>query len=139
MGVPRFWREIPNRYNLVGNKCTRCNKVYFPPRFICPDCRRMGKLEPYQLRGRGKVVSYSLINVAPNGFKDQAPYLVAIIKLEEGPKLTAQLTDCSPDQVKIGTEVELVFRRLGQESEDGIIYYGYKAKPVEDLHPSSEG
>jgi hypothetical protein len=130
MGVPRFWREIPNRYNLIGTKCSNCNKVFFPPRFICPSCRRIGKLEPYRMKGRGKIVSFTVTHVAPNGFEDQAPYVIAIIELEEGPRLTAQVTDCDPSQIKIGDEVEMVFRRMGQEGEDGVIYYGYKARLI---------
>jgi hypothetical protein len=130
MGVPRFWREIPNRYNLIGTRCSNCNKVFFPPRFICPSCRRIGKLEPYRMKGRGKIVSFTVTHVAPNGFEDQAPYVIAIIELEEGPRLTAQVTDCDPSQIKIGDEVEMVFRRMGQEGEDGVIYYGYKARLI---------
>jgi len=130
MGVPRFWREIPNRYNLIGMKCGYCNKVFFPPRFICPSCRRKGKLDPHKLKGRGKIISFAVTHAAPNGFEDQVPYAIAIIELEEGPRLTAQVTDCDPDQVKIGDEVEMVFRRIGQEGNDGPIYYGYKGRKI---------
>jgi uncharacterized OB-fold protein len=130
MGVPRFWREIPNRYNLIGMKCKSCNKVFFPPRFACPVCRRRGTLEPYKLNGKGKIVTFAITHVAPNGFEDQVPYAIAIIELEEGPRLTAQITDCDPEQVKIGDEVEMIFRRIGQEGSDGPIYYGYKARLV---------
>ncbi len=130
MAVPRFWREIPNRYNLVGARCGNCNKVLFPPRYICPYCRRMGKLEPYRLKRRGKVLSYTVVHIAANGFEDQAPYLLAIIELEDGPRLTAQITDCNPDEIKIGDEVEMIFRRMGEESQDGVIYYGFKARRI---------
>ncbi len=130
MAVPRFWREIPNRYNLVGARCGNCNKILFPPRYICPFCRRMGKLEPYRLKRRGKVLSYTVIHVAAAGFEDQVPYVLAIIELEDGPRLTAQVTDCNPDEIKIGDEVEIVFRRMGEESQDGVIYYGFKGRLI---------
>jgi hypothetical protein len=130
MAAPRFWREIPNRYNLIGTRCGNCNKVYFPPRYICPSCRRMGKLEPYKLERRGKVVSFTVVHVGANGFEDQVPYLLAIVEMEDGPRLTAQITDCNPSKVKIGDEVELVFRRMGEENPDGILYYGYKARLI---------
>ncbi len=126
MGVPRFWREIPNRYNLVGTRCDKCNTVFFPPRYSCPKCRRIGKLEPYRLKGRGKIVSFNVTHVPPAGFEVQTPYALAIIELEEGPRITTPITDCDPNEVKIGDEVEMVFRRLGQEGEDGILYYGFK-------------
>ena len=130
MAVPRFWREIPNRYNLVGTRCGNCNKILFPPRYICPYCRRMGKLEPYRLKRRGKVLSYTVIHVAAEGFEDQVPYVLAIIELEDGPRLTAQITDCNPDEIKIGDEVKIVFRRMGEESQDGVIYYGFKGRLI---------
>lgn len=130
MAVPRFWREIPNRYNLVGARCGNCNKILFPPRYICPFCRRMGKLEPYRLKRQGKVISYTVIHVAAEGFEDQVPYVLAIIELEDGPRLTAQITDCNPDEIKIGDEVEIIFRRMGEESKDGVIYYGFKGRLI---------
>jgi len=130
MAVPRFWREIPNRYNLVGMRCGNCNKVLFPPRYICPYCRRMGKLEPYRLKRRGKVLTYTVVHVAANGFEDQVPYVLAIVELDDGPRLTAQVTDCNTDEIKIGDEVEIVFRRMGEEGQDGVIHYGFKARRV---------
>ncbi len=130
MAVPRFWREIPNRYNLIGARCGNCNKILFPPRYICPFCRRMGKLEPYKLKRQGKVISYTVIHVAAAGFEDQVPYVLAIIELEDGPRLTAQITDCNPDEIKIGDEVEIIFRRMGEESKDGVIYYGFKGRLI---------
>jgi len=130
MAVPRFWREIPNRYNLVGARCGNCNKILFPPRYICPFCRRMGKLEPYKLKRQGKVISYTVIHVPAEGFEDQVPYVLAIIELEDGPRLTAQVTDCNSDEIKIGDEVEIVFRRMGEESKDGVIYYGFKGRLI---------
>ena len=130
MAAPRFWREIPNRYNLIGTKCGNCNKVLFPPRYLCPYCRRMGKLEPYHLSRGGKIVSYSLIHAGAEGSEDQVPYLLAIVELDDGPRLTTQIVDCNPDEVKIGDEVVMTFRRIGEDNDDGVIYYGFKFKKV---------
>ena len=44
-GTVRVWRHIQQRYNLIGSKCTNCGRVFFPPRVICPDCRRKGNIE----------------------------------------------------------------------------------------------
>ncbi len=128
MSVARFWREIPSRYNLIGSKCGNCNKIMFPPRFICPYCRRTGKLEPYNLRKKGKIVSYTVVHAAANGFEEQAPYTLAIVELDDGPSVTTQITDCNHSEINIGDTVELVFRRMGQDGEDGVIYYGYKGR-----------
>lgn len=131
--VPRFWREIPQRYNLIGNECGACERIYFPPRESCPYCRRksMDKMKNVKLSGKGKVVTYTIIYVAPENFEGQAPYPIAIIKLDEGPRITAQIVDCDIDKVKIGMKVQSTFRKIQEDGWVGAIYYGYKFKPVE--------
>ena len=128
MTVPRFWREIPQRYNLIGSKCGSCGAVDFPPRTVCPNCRRksIGRMEDVKLSGKGEIVSYSIIREAPEGFEMQVPYPMALIKLDDGPMLNAQIVDCELEEVKIGARVEAVFRRIQEESKSGVIYYGYK-------------
>lgn len=132
--VARFWREIPQRYNLLGNKCGSCDKIYFPPRESCPYCRRksIGKMMDLKLSGRGKITSYTIIHVGPEDFEEQVPYPIAIIELEEGPCVTAQIVDCDINDVKIGMKVESTFRRIQEDGYVGAIYYGYKFKPSED-------
>ncbi|MCB0288128.1 MAG: OB-fold domain-containing protein, partial [Calditrichaeota bacterium] len=56
-------------------------------------------------------------------------YVVALIDLAEGPRITAQLTDIEPGQVKIGMPVEMVIRKISEEGERGVIVYGYKFRP----------
>lgn len=130
-GVARFWREIPQRYNIIGNKCGSCNNIYFPPREACPFCRRksIGKMQELKLCGKGEIVTYTIIHDAPRNFKEQVPYPIAIIKLEEGPKLTAQIVDCNINDVKIGMKVISTFRRIQEDGYTGAIYYGYKFRP----------
>ena len=130
--VPRFWREIPQRYNLIGNQCQVCNKVYFPPRETCPYCRRksMGKMKDLKLSGKGKIITYTIIHEAPENFEGQAPYPMAIIQLDEGPKLTAQIVDCKLEDIKIGMKVKSTFRKIQEDGDIGAIYYGYKFKPM---------
>jgi len=132
--VARFWREIPQRYNLIGNKCGSCEKIYFPPREACPNCRRksIGKMMDYKLSGKGEIVTYTIIHVGPEDFEEQVPYPIAIIKLEDGPCVTAQIVDCDINDVKIGMKVESTFRRIQEDGYVGAIYYGYKFKPLEE-------
>ncbi len=127
-GVARFWREIPQRYNFLGNVCSSCDRVFFPPREACPFCRRksMGKMKEQYLSGHGEVISYTVIHVGPEDFEEQVPYPVAIIQLDEGPRITGQIVDCDPDDVKIGMKVESTFRKIQQDGCSGAIYYGYK-------------
>jgi uncharacterized OB-fold protein len=129
MAVARFWRKIPNRYNLVGTKCDNCNTYYFPPRLICPPCRRNGVIREHKFSGTGTVVTYTTIYSAPDNFSSYTPYVLAIVQLDEGPKLTAQLA-CEPSEVKTGMRVKPVFRRLGDDGPEGVIYYGTKFVPM---------
>lgn len=129
--VPRFWRRIPNRYNLIGTKCNSCDSVFFPPRSVCPKCRRVGKLETYDLSGKGEIVSFTQVRAPPEGFENETPYTIAIIKLEEGPRITGQITDSDSKEIEIGDKVEATFRRIGEEGEKGIIYYGYKFQLID--------
>ncbi len=87
-------------------------------------------MEDIKLRGKGGIVTYTIIHVGPEAFEEQVPYPVAIIKLEEGPQITAQIVDCNIDDVKIGMKVEDTFRRIQEDGYTGAIYYGYKFKPV---------
>jgi uncharacterized OB-fold protein len=132
MTIPRFWREIASRYNLVGTKCPHCKAAYFPPRTICPTCHRksIGQMQSFKMNGKGKVVTYTVVHEAPETFEMQKPYILAIIEMTEGPKLTAQLIDCKEDEVRIGMEVESTFRKLHEEGHSGMIHYGYKFRPV---------
>jgi uncharacterized OB-fold protein len=56
--------------------------------------------------------------------------MVALVKLEEGPLVTAQLADVEPEDVSIGMPVEMVTRKLRTEGDRGLIAYGYKFRPV---------
>jgi uncharacterized OB-fold protein len=87
-------------------------------------------MKPIQLSGKGNVVTYTIIYEAPERFEGQVPYLMGIIQLEEGPRITAQIVDCEIDKIKIGMKVEKTFRKIQQDGYIGAIYYGYKFKPI---------
>lgn len=129
MITPRYHREIPQRYRLEAGKCTACGEVHFPPRAVCRKCGGR-EFETVQLPRRGKVVTHTTIWIPPAQFEAQKPYVVAIVELENGTRLTCMVTEAPPDEVKIGTEVELVFRRLQGDPRWEVLQYGYKAKVV---------
>ena len=126
MGVPRFWREIPYRYRLIGSHCEKCNESFFPPREICPTCRRAGDIKEMKLEEEGEIFSYTVIRTAPPKFDIQTPYAIALIKLNNGPLIMSQLTDCEMDELAIGKKVQMVFRKISEEGKQGIVHYGYK-------------
>ncbi len=130
MSVSRFWRKIPQRYNLVGTQCTTCGRHFFPPRSFCPDCRRDGEIVDYQFKGDGEIVTYTVVRSASDQFENTTPYVLAIVKLDEGPDLTAQIV-CTPEEARIGMRVRSVFRRIAADGESGVIHYGTKFVPAE--------
>ncbi|MAF89320.1 MAG: Zn-ribbon domain-containing OB-fold protein [archaeon] len=128
MSVSRFWREIPVRYNLTGGKCTGCNLINVPRRERCKDCGE-SDFEASKLSGFGKILTYTKIHAAAEGFEHETPYYLAIIELEEGPRLTAQIVDAHKGEVNIGAEVESCFRKISEDGKAGAISYGYKFRP----------
>lgn len=130
MEVPRHWRIRKQRYGLVGEVCPHCDAKLFPPRDVCPECGKEAR-EPYQFSGRGEVYSYTTIYEPPAGFEEYVPYTVALVKLEEGPIVTAQLTDVNSKDVQIGMPVEMVTRKIRTDGDErGMIVYGYKFRPL---------
>ncbi len=126
MDLPRFHRLRSAYYRLEGRRCNACETLHFPPRDRCEACGE-SRLEAHRLSGRGTVYAHTEVAQAPRGFT--APYVVAMIELEEGMKLTAQLTDVEPEDVAVGLPVEMVTRRLQENGERGYLVYGYKFRP----------
>ncbi len=124
----RYWREIPQRYRLEAGKCKNCGFIAFPPRTVCPRCQSRA-FETLTLADSGKVVSFTIIRVPPQPFSDQAPYAVGIVDLDDGVRLTGQIVDCAFEELKIGMRVKIEFRKVYEEGEAGVIYYGYKFVP----------
>ncbi|MBE0409072.1 MAG: Zn-ribbon domain-containing OB-fold protein [Anaerolineales bacterium] len=136
MEIPRHWRLKQQRYSLVGEVCPHCESKIFPPRDICNHCGSEARTL-YNFTGRGEVYSHTTIYDAPVGYEENVPYTVALVKLEEGPIVTAQLTDLGSDKVDIGTPVEMVTRRLRSDGDErGMLVYGYKFRPV--LHKQAD-
>jgi len=130
MEIPRHWRLKKQRYALVGEVCPHCEAKLFPPRDVCPHCGGEAKT-PYTFSGKGEVYSFTTLTDAPAGFEAQAPYTVALVKLEEGPLVTAQLTDLGEEPVEIGMPVEMVTHRIRSDGDErGMLVYGYKFRPV---------
>ena len=128
--IARHWRLNSQRYQLVGEVCPKCDGKIFPPRDVCPHCADDEKQPDFTFSGRGTIYSHTTVHNPPEGYEEAAPYTVALVKLEEGPLVTAQLTDVANAEVKIGMPVEMVTRKLRTQGEEGLIIYGYKFRPT---------
>ena len=127
MDLPRYHRLTAPYYRLEGQRCGACGAVQFPSRAACSACRS-SEIAPYRFSGRGTIFSFAEVAQTPRGFS--GPYLVALIELEEGVRVTAQLTDVDADEVEIGMPVEMVTRRLQEKGPHGYLVYGYKFRPL---------
>ena len=133
MEVARYWRTTNQRYRLTGETDNTTGQAYFSARE-----RRDTKFTQYS--GRGEVYSFTVIHAPPEGFAKYTPYMVALVRLAEGPLVTAQLTDVDEVDVRIGMPVEMVTRALREDGPDGrgMLVYGYKFRPAwshENLEP----
>ncbi len=129
MHLAKRWRQKAANYRLEGQRHRSTGEIRFPPRPAALH-DEADAWEPYQLSGQGEIYSFSVLRQVPVGFEDQAPYPVAMVRLDEGPLVTAQLTDCGEADLSIGQRVEMVTRRLKETGEDGMLVYGYKFRPL---------
>lgn len=129
MDLAKRWRQKPAYYRMEGQRHRTTGELRFPPRpaALGDDAAAW---EPYHLSGTGEIYSFAVVRNAPVGLEDFAPYPVALVRLDEGMLVTAQLTDCSEDDLYIGQRVEMVTRRLRETGDDGLLVYGYKFRPV---------
>ena len=120
-----YWRERNKYYRILGSKCKECGIEYFPPVYKCRKCNSEGLAEQ-EMPKDGKILAYTLSRDIITGFEDQEPMIIALIELQNGVKMIAQIADASTDQLAVGDRVKAVFRRVNANGEAGQIFYGYK-------------
>jgi uncharacterized OB-fold protein len=129
MPTARAWREYPKRYRYEAAVCKKCGKWHFPARLVCDECHGQ-EFETKAMRRTGKILTYTVIRVPPAPFKDEAPFAVAVVEMDDGPRITTQVADWRESELKIGQPVRLEFRKIQTDGEAGPIQYGYKAVPA---------
>lgn len=107
---------------IMATRCSRCGKLYFPPRADCPEDLSTD-MTWQQLSGRCKLLTYTTAHFAPTGFQDDLPYTIALAECEEGVKVYARLSkDTDRKEIQIGMNLQLAPLRL----PDGRITYELK-------------
>lgn len=97
---------------LMGLKCNKCGAVTCPPMMVCSECTGTD-LDIVQLAGKGKIVSFTTTNVAPEGRQNEVPYTIVLVELDEGSWIMGNLVDMDPTTVTmdvIGKSVKLGHR-----------------------------
>lgn len=109
-----FWEAAKN-HKLMFQRCEKCGKNIFYPKNICPDCFS-SNLEWIESSGKGTIYSHTTCysNVAP-GFESEAPYIVAVVDLEEDVRILTNIVGCDPEGVKCDMPVEVTFEKISSE------------------------
>ena len=103
-----FW-QAAKRHELVMPRCKTCADLFFYPRELCPHCLSQD-LEWVQVSGQGRVYSYTVVHQpAHSAFREDAPYVYAMVQLDEGPRLIANIVSCPIEDVKIDMRVTVTF------------------------------
>lgn len=121
---------IDNFYNyikeekLMANKCNKCGKVLVPPKPMCPECLSKN-LQWKELPKTGKLLTYTIIHIAPKKFQHLTPYPVGIVEFEEGAKLPGIIKDISLDEIEVSMKLAVDFetKEIQQEWPQWPRYY----------------
>ena len=105
--IEQFYRHI-NQGKLLGGRCTKCGKVYLPPRPLCDNCYSKD-FEWTEVPSEGKLVTYTIIHIAPAQFQSMAPYAMGIVELGNGLKIPGMIKEVALDQIKIGMKLKMDF------------------------------
>jgi hypothetical protein len=93
---------------LMGGKCRKCGKIHFPPRPLCDQCLSK-EFEWTQIPTEGKLLTYTIIHIAPAQFQSMAPYAMGIIRLDNGLKIPGMIKDAPLNKIRIGMPLSIVF------------------------------
>ena len=120
-----LYRNYDQNLGFYGSKCKACGTPQFPKQRICVQCQAKDQMEAYRFVGKtAKIATFTLDYLAPT---PASPAIVAVLDFAGGGRIMCEVTDCDPEELKIGLEVELSFRRLYTVA--GIHNYFWKARP----------
>ena len=110
-----FWDAV-KRHQLSLPKCKACSQFHYFPRPFCPHCFSWD-LEWVRCSGKGKLYSYVINHRPAPGFEEEAPYVIAVVELDEGPRMLSNLIDIepTPETVQVDMPVEILFQDVNEE------------------------
>ena len=99
---------------LLLQRCKETGKAYFPPRPFCPECSSR-EVSVFKASGRARLYSYVISHMPSPGF--EPPYAIAVIELEEGPRMMSNIVDCpqTPEALQLDMPLEVTFEKLTNE------------------------
>ncbi len=113
------------KYGFVGTRCTACGTPQLPPQRVCVICKKRDQMEPYPFADRrARIATFAIDRLA---YSLNPPTVNVVLDFDGGGRFLCEMTDCQPENVAIGQEVEMTFRRLF--TADGVHNYFWKARP----------
>ncbi len=113
--IEQFYKFL-SQSKLMAGKCVKCGKIHLPPRPLCDNCYSK-EFTWVNISGKGKLLTYTVINVAPAQFQALAPYAVGIVELKDGLKIPGMIQGAKQEQLKIGMELTLDFGTCSQTGQ----------------------
>jgi uncharacterized OB-fold protein len=104
-----FWDALDDE-RFVLPRCDNCAHVIWYPRLFCPICHT-AEVSWFDASGRGDVYSFTVVRQSFGPWKDAAPYVIAYVELDEGPRVLTNVVDCDAEAIAVGDRVEVVFER----------------------------
>lgn len=105
--IEQFYKNI-NQGKLLGAKCKKCGKTHLPPRPMCDDCYSR-EFEWTAISTKGKLLTYTIIHIAPAQFQSVAPYAMGIVELENDLRIPGMIRGVPLEQIRIGMNLAMNF------------------------------
>jgi scaffold protein (connect acetoacetyl-CoA thiolase and HMG-CoA synthase) len=105
--IEQFYKFLGEQ-RLMAGKCLKCGKIHLPPRPLCDNCYSQ-EFKWVQVSGKGKLLTYTVIHIAPEQFQELTPYAVGIVELHNGLKIPGMIQGTIQEHLKIGMELTLDF------------------------------
>ena len=130
--LPLLYRTTGPRLRLIAATCQSCHTINYPPTLICYKCGKSGSFERVKLSRKGRIHTFSTVVLEGVPYsKDIVPYTLAVVELSEGVRVFGEVVDAKPEDIRIDLPVEVVFRKV-LETQDGLLQYGIKFRPILD-------
>lgn len=126
-GAPVTHRSELWKYGFNASRCLNCGFRHLPPTRVCLQCKAIDQMEPERLADvEGTVATFTIDRLA---FSLSPPVIGVVVDFDGGGRYRCEMTDADPDAVKIGTRVQMTFRRI--YTAQGVHNYFWKARPIE--------
>jgi uncharacterized OB-fold protein len=123
------YNEALKENKLLGLKCKECGNITVPPKMVCRQCTSPD-MEIIQLKGTGKIQTFTTVNVTSEGRENEVPYVIVLVQLDEGPWIMGNLDGIDPSKA---TMEQLIDKKV--KMEKGEIFAGDKYSAGEGARP----